>query len=195
MMLSFPRDPLIPLRYDWTPEAWAKFHVTGKGPGDRSPNHASPCWDPKRKRFVFFGGGPGGYSPAFPDCYVRPADLWAFDLERSVWAPLPCPEPNPGPRKYFDLVYDPANDVYVLVGGQTGGWFHRDVWVYDPSAGRWWEVATETAPPWAGGCSGYMNHFALQYDPVNKQFLGMVGLCCWYAQGLWSLKIGSTARK
>jgi hypothetical protein len=165
-------------RQSWTDGKWKPFRIYGQegtdGPrmhviGSGSPNvvafyefegieRPSPiytfnqaCWDSKRNRIVYFGGG--------KTFALDPATNTWTDLAPSA-APITCDS-----LAWASQCYDPLNDEVLLFGG--GAAFNAEggarTWLYDCAKNAWYRlnVPRDQEPPLR--CTG-----PIVYDAKNQ---------------------------
>jgi hypothetical protein len=106
----------------WNGTGWRK--AADGGPRGR---YAHAMTFDERKGVVLLYSGAGAHKGAPLD------DLWQWDGK--TWREIPLSGPTPGHRYQPVLVYDPARDRSVLVGGLGG---HEDTWEWDSA--RWHRV-------------------------------------------------------
>jgi N-acetylneuraminic acid mutarotase len=95
-----------------------------------------------------FGGTSGG--TAF-------GDTWALDVTTKRWVSMKAAGPSAPPKRsqlQHAMVYDSANDVFVLFGGICGDAprcaFNKDLndtWVYKLSTNTWTRMTPAVSPP------------------------------------------------
>jgi hypothetical protein len=77
-------------------------------------------------------------------------DVWAFDFKSKEWSKR---TPKSGPPSLFlqSMVYDSANHVTLLFGGQTGGYGDgktvNDIWAYTYAKNTWEKRSPANPPP------------------------------------------------
>lgn len=120
--------------------AWIDATVA---PGPDLRHSPSFVWDPKRGRFLLFGGYP-------PSNTEGRNDVWALAPDPLAWTNL---LPNdktgqPSPRAQSSAVYDPVNDELVVFGGVDRSTFF-DLWALSLAATppSWREVQTTNPAP------------------------------------------------
>jgi len=112
---------------------------------------------------------------AAPDAAGIAAALAAMrSLRRAEW----CLLPEPPPRAYSQMVYDPASRSIVLFGGDRLDMLYGDTWVYDCATRRWTERRPELSPsPRAG--------HALLFLPKSKRIVLLGGYGFASETGYW----------
>lgn len=111
---------------------------------------ASMAYDSTTQSIVLFGGEdpPSGHS-ASPKIFEWIADTWSFD--GSAWTQL-SPSSSPPGRWGASMVYDPAVDQLVLVGGFLGSGANvADTWPWDGQT--WTQNSTATTMTSRDGAS------------------------------------------
>jgi hypothetical protein len=77
-------------------------------------------------------------------------NTWAFDFQKKKWTNLK-PKTSPPPLYLHNMVYDSANKVTLLFGGQTGGYeagkTMNETWAYHSASNTWEKRNPKTAPP------------------------------------------------
>jgi hypothetical protein len=121
--------------YDPGANRWEKVAAQGTPPPFGID--AVSCLDSKRER-IYIGGG------SYPVAPEGSRAFWVYDLRTNSWidpAPqgAPCRGSNSFPTKNALMVYDPANDVVLLLFHS-----HHDdkpeklgIYVFDPRANAW----------------------------------------------------------
>jgi hypothetical protein len=122
--------------YDTRKNAWTP--VKPSGPPPPFGIDATSCYDPKRDR-IYIGGG------SYPVA-AGPNALWVYDLKANAWVdPRPKGSPCRGstsyPTKNAVLVYEPHQDVVLLVmhSAADDKPERLGVYAYDPEANAWGE--------------------------------------------------------
>ena len=112
--------------YDGLTRTWT--NVTAAGPIAR--NGVAMAYDPLRNRIVLFGGS--------DEAGTMLADTWLWDTVAKTWSQL-APPSSPPARVGTRMVYDAANDRFVLHGGwnTTTGVIFSDTWAWSPASGAW----------------------------------------------------------
>jgi Leucine-rich repeat (LRR) protein len=75
---------------------------------------------------------------------------WAFDFQKKKWHNLK-PKTSPSPLFLHSMVYDSANRVTLLFGGQTGGYDSgktlNETWAYHHASNTWEKRHPRHSPP------------------------------------------------
>lgn len=126
------------------PGSWARLSPDGDRPTAREDHTWTVAEDGATA--YLFGGRDG--STLFDD-------LWAYDLRADRWTRLAVSGGGPAPRFGHEGAWIPGRGLAVFAG-QAGPRFFDDLWLFDPSTGRWTELpAGDYAPvPRYGSCSG-----------------------------------------
>jgi PKD repeat protein len=148
--------------YDPATRAWRGFDApsfgyTGSKPGSRlSPAFAYSSRD---TALVMFGGS--GLN-----------DTWALDAQTQTWVRMTVngSTASPAPRAQItnSMVYDGANDLFVLFGGRCGDAGTRctynaalgDTWIYRLSTNTWTRMLPAQSPP-------AREQHQMAYDPLH----------------------------
>lgn len=121
---------------------------------------SSMCYDREAKAFVLFGGGNIQTQRGDPG-------TWTFTPESRLWQRVDAAN-QPPQRANSRLVYDPANKLTVLFGGDQLNALVSDTWVYSSTGKGWTELKPKIAPsPRAG--------HALLWLPKAKKILLLGG--------------------
>jgi hypothetical protein len=157
--------------YDAATRTWA--NVSAPGPVAR--NGSAMAYDPLRQRILMFGGN--------NDAGTALGDTWQWDTVAKTWAQLSL-SPSPPARVGSRMVYDVANDRFVLQGGfsDTLG-ILSDTWKWDPVSGAWSNLM-----PGGSGFSPRGYH-GLVYNTSNGRVTIFGGLGpSGYLNDLWELQ-------
>lgn len=77
-------------------------------------------------------------------------ETWAFDFQQKKWSNLK-PKASPPPLYLHSMVYDAANKVMIVFGGQTGGYEAgktlNETWAYSHAKNTWEKRNPPSAPP------------------------------------------------
>jgi N-acetylneuraminic acid mutarotase len=122
--------------YDPKTNRWTDLHATGDVPTALGGSAAALV--PSLHEIVVFGGSYGTYF----------SDTWAYDIAANRWRNLHPTGAVPAARSGALMVYDPARQEIVMVGGEpddrsTPG----DIWTYDPAANRWTNLLSDGDAP------------------------------------------------
>lgn len=109
--------------FDLKTEKWTAKTVSGDG----GTIGAKGVYDPRRKRFLFYG------SAWVAQNSDQTNDFLAYYPLMNKWERISTPALTPGARSYASLAYVPKYDVVVLHGG--GG--ENDTWIYQPARNSW----------------------------------------------------------
>ncbi len=109
---------------------WTRLEPDGSLPAGRR-DHALVADQAGNRVFLF--GGRAGTEPL--------ADLWLYDVNANVWQALDVDGDAPAARFGHNAIYDETQQLLVIFGGQAGSDFFNDVWVFDPVANVWAEIA------------------------------------------------------
>lgn len=144
---------------------WLTLSTFGSKPASRQ-GHAA-VYDPVTNTMILFGGNncSTGYF----------ADVWTLSHANgqggnSTWTKLAPIGPGPAAREYASAVYDSANNVMIVYGGDTGTTGYADVWTLSNANGtggtpRWKKLApTGVAPAARTGQSAV-------YDSANNRLI------------------------
>ena len=117
------------------PTEVATWHQVGLGSSPKGRFLQATAWDEKRGVIVMFGGETPNPSSALPPCNQ---DMWEWSPTTGNWTNRTGPGVTPGARAGAALVYDSAEEVFVLFGGRTtSGVNYEDTWEWNPSSGAW----------------------------------------------------------
>ena len=119
--------------YDSPSDTWTKVDPATSLP---SRYWHTLAYDENRGKMVVFGGS--GERDAVLD------DTWIYDLSTNTWDRLYTDE-KPPERESSSLVYDEANEKFILFGGlrEVDEAPLNDLWVLDTAEGTWQEVSSE----------------------------------------------------
>ena len=156
--------------YDPGTNKWERPAVSGPRPPFGIDS--TSCVDTKRNR-VYIGGGSYPVAPEGTNAFRY------YDLNANTWVDpkpkgAPCRGSNSYPTKNALMVYDPANDVVLLVmhSASDDKAERRGVYVYDPEANAWVDEPLPL-PEKLGGNRNPKNGF---YSPDhNAVFLHVAG--------------------
>jgi hypothetical protein len=158
--------------YDGLTRAWA--NVTAPGPSARQG--AAMAYDPLRDRILLFGGK--------DDAGTVLGDTWQWNTVAKTWTQLTL-SPSPPARVGSRMVYDVANDRFVLQGGLSSiSVLLSDTWRWDPVSGAW----SNLMPGAGAGFSPRVYH-GLVYNTTNGRvtIFGGLGPSA-YLNDLWELQ-------
>jgi hypothetical protein len=166
----------------WEYNAVARTWANVTAPGPQVRQGAAMAYDTLRGRILMFGGRGDGDSTL--------GDTWDWDTSAKTWSQL-SPPASPPPRSGGRMVYDPANDRFVLQGGWnvgTGGLL-SDTWAFDPASGSWTNLMPGVSSPtgqtfWARTYHG----FVLNSTNGRPTIFGGVGSPAGYLNDLWELQ-------
>ncbi|NDP41169.1 MAG: PKD domain-containing protein [Aromatoleum sp.] len=144
---------------------WKSFDAPSSGyVGPRPISRLSPAmaYSTRDEAILMFGG-------------LTYNDTWALDAQTRAWVPLLGNGwPGQPPRRSQitnSMVYDSANDLFVLYGGvcaEAAGCgsvpyngILGDTWVYRLSTNVWTQMTPASSPP-------PLQQHTLSYDPVNQ---------------------------
>lgn len=116
----------------WAYDAGGWRQVTQSGAMPPRRLFVAYAYDSSRDRLVIFGGQIGDF--------VTPArnDLYAVDLGTGAWSQLHAGAGTaPSGRFSSALVYDEANDLYLMTAGHADLGVTNDVWAFDPTDNTW----------------------------------------------------------
>ncbi len=109
---------------------------SGAAPVPRSASAAA--YDSARGHVLVFGG--------LDDGRVWLGDTWEWDCAARSWTQVATGGTagvnRPEARQGAGMVYDPANDRFVLFGGIDQNQFYRDTWVFAPGTRTWSKLTT-----------------------------------------------------
>lgn len=167
--------------YDAVARTWA--NVSAPGPAFRQG--AAMAYDPLRARILMFGGnGDGG---------IGLGDTWEWDTAAKTWTPL-SPATSPSPRAGSGMVYDAANDRFVIHGGTnpSTGALLSDTWAWSPVTGNWTNLLPGVSSP-TGQTFWARAYHGLVYNATNGRVtvfggFGAVGGSGAYLNDLWELQ-------
>ena len=157
--------------YDAATRTWA--NVSGPGPSARQG--AAMAYDPLRDRILLFGGT--------DDAGAVLGDTWQWDTVAKTWSQLSL-SPSPPARVGSRMVYDVANDRFVMQGGlSSASGLLSDTWRWDPVSGTWSNLM-----PGAGGAFSPRAYHGLVYNTTNGRVTIFGGLVpSGYLNDLWGL--------
>lgn len=118
---------------------WTELFPSGQTPTGRLAGAA--VFDPRRQRFVGFGGTIGA-----------PVDTWVLNMQgQGIWQPLPSQGSRPNGGWGMTSVYDSREDRMIIFGGSIGDGYYgsnNDVWSLDlKSTPKWTKLVTTGTPP------------------------------------------------
>lgn len=136
--------------YDLRTRLWDTLSTAVVPTDNKGLIWGSMCYDALNKELVLFGGGNSGK----PNGHC--GGTWLFSTETGTWRPLNGTE-EPPPRAYSPMVYDAANQVIVLFGGDHLDFMMSDTWVYDCATRKWTQKSPAVSPsPRAGHALLYL---------------------------------------
>ena len=119
--------------YDYDTDTWTEL-TPKRSPSART--YMAMVYEPVGERMVLFGGAWG----LWPEEDTL-GDTWAFDPRTSTWTKL-RPATAPSPRAWYSMAFDAETEKVVLFsGGATRDTDLTDVWLFDPRANTWTQVA------------------------------------------------------
>lgn len=145
------------LELDGTP-TWHELFPLGAAPSGRLAGAA--VYDPRRQRFVGFGGTIG-----------VPVDTWELDLSVvPLWQTVPTDSTGPAGGYGMAAVYDNRRDRMITFGGSTSDAYfgtHNDTWALDltDDVPTWHKLSPEGNPPIA------RRTMAAVFDPVRDRMV------------------------
>ncbi len=108
---------------------WRELNPIGTAPQGRLAGVA--VFDPKRQRFIGFGGTAGA-----------PVDTWSLDLHgEPEWSTINTGGQHPDGAYGMGAIYDPLRDRMVVFGGSLGA-------AYYGSQNNIWELTLDDSPVW-----------------------------------------------
>ena len=108
---------------------WREIFPSGTPPQGRLAGVAA--FDPKRQRFIGFGGTAGA-----------PVDTWSLDLRgQPEWSTINTGGQHPDGAYGMGSIYDPRRDRMVAFGGSLGA-------AYYGSQNNIWELTLDDSPMW-----------------------------------------------
>lgn len=126
--------------YDYNTDAWEVLE-NDEGPQQHWERHGM-AYIPEVDRVLFYSG-------MLEDEGVLPAETWYYDYNTNTWTEVEVDTSPPGMAMYA-MAYDPATTTVVVFGGEMtskyAGNLSRDIWVFDPVAEDWSQVAAPAAP-------------------------------------------------
>jgi hypothetical protein len=118
-------------------------------------------------------------------------ETWSYNLSNNVWTNRTTIN-SPYPRAYASMVYDNANKVMVLFGGNnTPGseWGNSslfgDTWIYNPGTNLWLNMSPTVSP-------SVREKFGMAYHPVKKETIlngGITGKGFAMASDSWTFNM------
>ncbi|MGI8784468.1 MAG: Kelch repeat-containing protein [Acidobacteriota bacterium] len=120
------------------PQEWNWRNVTpiqGSAPAPR--RNGSAIYDPAGHRLIVFGGTTAS-GPA--------NDVWALDLNRSLWIQLQTSGSAPAPRLGHNAEYDPVGHQMIIWAGQQGSIFFNDTRALDLTQLEWRDLSPVARP-------------------------------------------------
>lgn len=135
--------------YNLTSDKWVK-QSPASGPPGRLLHKL--VYDKKEKCSIMFGGSEAG---------PRRNDTWVYYANNNTWMNM-SPSKAPQELQRYGMVYDSANSVMVLFGGDNGSKNNNDTWVYNMSANSWTKKDPALSPP-------VREDYGLAYDENNKR--------------------------
>lgn len=157
--------------YDGLARVWT--NVTAPGPSARH-GHAM-AYDPLRHHILMFGGR--------SEAGTILGDTWQWDTVAKSWTQL-FPATPPSARYGARMVYDAANDRFVLQGGLSASALLSETWRWDPAGGTWANLLSGAGP----GFSPRTYH-GLVYNTTNNRVTLFGGLGpSSYLNDLWELQ-------
>ncbi len=122
---------------------------------------------------------------------LRDDRTWAFNHLLNTYSNLRPSGPSPGATVEHSIVYDKANKVVVLFGGQVAGSQQNMTWVYDPAANKWTQkIATNYNDP---DLPEARTLHAMDYDSTRKKVVmfGGSGFRSGRLNDLWTYDVAS----
>jgi hypothetical protein len=127
--------------FSFESDRWTELFPT-VSPSPRSDS--AIVFDPTANEVVLVGGFSG-------TAYL--GDEWTYSPPQETWTPFAPSGPAPSPRADGRMVFDPADETFLLFGGNDYSGpdftFHHlnDTWSFSVSSWRWTEVLPSRAPP------------------------------------------------
>jgi hypothetical protein len=145
---------------------WLRVSPSGPQPAARYESNA--VYDPNSNRLIVFGG-----NNCFPESGFN--DVWTLSNANgsggaSVWTQLTPSGTPPSGRSAATAVYDSADNVMIVFGGETAtGTLAQDSWVLTNANGlggppTWTQLAPSLSPPARAGHSA-------TYDAGNNRMI------------------------
>ena len=142
--------------WEWDPAAGV---FTNRAPaGDKKPSPragASMVFDSARNTFVVFGGR----APTSPTSYASYQDTWEWDPVTGSFTDRTSEGTPPDARCQHNMVFEKSTGKVLLFGGAVAGSkifsgvngtsvdsVFGDTWEWDPTTGKWSNLAPATAP-------------------------------------------------
>ena len=111
---------------------WVKRTPSGKdAPSPKNVEDGAMVYDPARDRIVLFGGK--------NDADRRVDDLWAFDLDKSMWQQITMQGSKPPSIPNLSAIYDPIGHRMIAYGD-------RYLWSLDLKTDRWRDMSSKEQP-------------------------------------------------
>jgi len=96
----------------------------------------------------------GGY-----DSGGRDDETWIYDAGSDSWT-LKAPSSKPSVRQDHAMVYDSAEEVIVLFGGDDAGGYDDETWTYNVATNTWTSKSPSSNPP-------ARRRFSMVYDSAE----------------------------
>jgi hypothetical protein len=135
------------------------------------------AFDSDRGEAVLFGGGALTKSSIFYN------DTWSYNLTTNTWTNL-TPADSPPARWGHSMVYDSANKVMVLFGGNTSI-LNNETWTYDLGSNSWTKKNPATSPP-------ARERHSMAYDRKNGEtvlYSGVLGPSDYSENDTWTYNL------
>jgi N-acetylneuraminic acid mutarotase len=141
--------------YDPAANTWTELRPAGAVPAARDSQ--AMVFEPKTGKVFLFGGW--SQTTDF-------GDTWIYDPAANTWTDADPAGEGPSSRALSQMACEASTGNVILFGGGTSGNVATaDMWVYDPAANTWAQIAPAGALPAAR--SGH----ALAYDSGKGLFL------------------------
>lgn len=166
------------------PKNWTQRDVAG-GPPVARMGHGMVHYPTDGCFYVF-----GGYDGAV---YLQ--DLWKFDPATDTWSDITPGGAKPPIRAYHGMTlqwHTTYDDCIAVYGGMNGGGSLNDAWVYDISAGAWFQVDNGPGPRHSMMAFHYLTeldrYFMIFTGGVVAAGLGAVTTWILGGDGSWTRK-------
>ncbi len=136
---------------------WREIFPSGTPPQGRLAGIA--VFDPKRQRFIGFGGTAGA-----------PVDTWSLELRgQPQWTTIPTGGQHPNGAYGMGSIYDPIRDRMVVFGGSLGA-------AYYGSQNNVWQLTLDENPTWTqlypgGTPPSPRRSMVAVYDPLRDRMI------------------------
>ena len=112
--------------YDYNTDRWTKM-IAGAGPGSR--DQVSLDYNAITDQCILFGGLNTGGNIARTGSETPFDDMWIYDYNTNTWMEVDL-YGSPDARSGHEMVYDPKEDLIILMGGSGDDIQVNDMWIF-----------------------------------------------------------------